>query len=89
MLEDKGVEGEEIMELIINNGKVVEPTSGKKIAAVIARDPIASINLPIEIVQRIMVDHLWKDCKWLEKYEYAQMLLNADNTYTFVFSNEK
>ena len=74
------------MDLVIDNGKVVEPSKIKKAVAAVKRDTDAVIVLPHADVQKMVVHKLWAESRWLEKYKSAGLKYNAaDNSFTITF----
>ena len=61
------------MDLVVNNGKVDEPGTLKKVLAAVTFDKEAVIVLPAADVQTIVVQHLWRESSWLSRYGSAVM----------------
>lgn len=66
------------MEIVVDNGKALEPSNVKKAVAAVTRDTKAVITLPISHVQEIIARKLWTESPWLEKYKSASMEVTSD-----------
>lgn len=74
------------MDLVVDNGKVTEPSNIKKVIAAVTRDTDAVIVLPFGDVHQFVVDSIWNGTPWLSKYKSASMEYNkTDNSFTLRF----
>lgn len=75
------------MEIVVDNGKAVEPSNIKKAVAAMTRDTEAVISLPMTQVQEIVARKLWGESPWLDKYKSASMIITNDGA-TITFSTK-
>lgn len=77
------------MDLIVDNGKPLEPSSAKKAIAALKRDKALVVTLPSEDINRIVCDHLWSGSTWLGKYKFATVKPSEDGlSYSITFTVE-
>ena len=75
------------MELIVNNGKVIEPGAVKKAVAKAKRDVEATITLSHTDVAQMLLNKLYAETPWLQTYTHGRLLYEA-GMFTIVFSKE-
>lgn len=75
------------MDLIVDNGKVIEPNFGQKIKAKVKRDQEARVILSSSDLQQLVVNKIHADTPWLEKYTRGSLRYNLDtDTFTVTFT---
>lgn len=74
------------MELIVDNGKVLEPSLVKKIKATMMNDNTATIILPFSEVQGIIGNEIYNDSKWLNNYKTFRLEYDKkSNSFSLIF----
>jgi hypothetical protein len=74
------------MDLVVNNGKPVEPSTIKKVVSALKRDEDAVVVLPWMEIQRIVGNDLYNGSTWLKKYKSFTCKYNpSDQSVTTTF----
>lgn len=74
------------MDLVVDNGKPVEPSKMQKAIAAVTRDKDAVIVLPWREIQRIVGNELYNGASWLKKYKSFDAKYNiSDQSVTIAF----
>lgn len=66
------------MEIVVDNGKIVEPSTVKKAMAAMKSDTKAVVHLPLIQVQEILAHKLWGESQWLSKYKSCAVEVEGD-----------
>lgn len=71
------------MDLIVDNGKPVEPGKSKKIISTLRGDNKMTMVFSHGDIQQMLINKIYHETPWLSNYRIASMKHNlADNTYT-------
>lgn len=71
------------MDLIVDNGKPVEPSTTKKIISSLKGDIKMTMVFSHTDIQQLIVDQIYNSTSWLKSYKKASLKHNVqDDTYT-------
>jgi hypothetical protein len=78
------------MELIVDNGKAIEPKTINKLVAKVKRDRELKVTMPRADVQHIVGNHIYKNSVWLQSYTHFSLTASADgNEFYITFTKEE
>lgn len=71
------------MDLIVDNGKPVEPSKSKKIVSAIRGDNKMTMVFSHSDIQQMIINKIYHETPWLKPYQKAGLQYNkSDNTFT-------
>jgi len=74
------------MDLVVDNGKPVEPSKPQKAMAAVTRDKKLTIVLSHEDVQAMIGNKIYQESPWMKDYKAFTFKHNpSDNTYTLEY----
>lgn len=77
------------MELIVDNGKVIEPKMAQRTKAKIKREETLQIRMSLNDIHRIMAEKIWNDSPWIRNTGCYFSTLRIESPFTFVLELRK